>query len=295
MKIKYKGPRPPTGRAGDLMPSVYFDRKAARLFTDMTEEWGERGAQGCAYLVLETAGLLRKAVQAKAPVLKFAGGPHGDDVDYAQELTIEVVGSGDDPTVALVYRNKKRVLNEQLTVDKGAYTALYIIPRRSEKVPQWVRVMKRYNPWPAQLLPDKPPKGTARVVARKITKKENQDLTEILFNQRFKIDQELRTGGLHHKTLQFSSTAAQGLEVLDDVGYSILRAEFGWGGPATPAWRPAVMNLQASLGSLGRKLRHYILTGDKNVFDVPQAGTMTQAELKGLAAEFQEKILAGLS
>ena len=64
---------------------------------------------------------------------------------------------------------------------------------------------------------------------------------------------------------------AAGMTVMDDLGFAVLRAEFGLGGKQQAHWRPAAKEMQASIRGLTSKFVEFVLTGKENLFDIPDA------------------------
>ena len=79
--------------------------------------------------------------------------------------------------------------------------------------------------------------------------------------------------------------------MLDDIAYAVLRQEFGYGGKATPTWRPAVKEMQSSLRLLGRKYIEYMMDGNEARFELGPVGEVSKGEVSKLEGDFQSRIV----
>lgn len=270
---------------------MWLDEESVRTLNDIEANWQKRATEGMALMCLEAAGKIRRVVQSKAPVLELAG---METVNWADELTIDLVGdpSKDGAAVAIVFKNRKRLLLPDKDVGDGTNTVLIVIPKRGSGCPPWVSVLSKWGPWPMNMPPAFPERQHARIIARRVRDDEAMDLRDKLLRNKAQIEFELRAGGLPNPSIDFDTPATDGLEVTDDLGYAILRQEFGFdGSSARPAWRPALMDFQASLQSLGNRFVEYVLTGKRVLWDIPDHGDISEAELEKYGSEFQDKII----
>jgi hypothetical protein len=196
-----------------------------------------------------------------------------------------VEGVPSEEAVALLYKNKPRKLNSEVD---GRKTALVFIPR--ERSPKWVRVLGRYQPWPSYMVPTMPTSADAQVIARQITAREDQDLRDKIMNNRRRIEFELSDAGLRQSKIKTTTTPSDSVDVVDDIGYAVLRAEFGYGGPATPHWRPAMSLLAGQYRELKEAYVKFVLTGNENVFDLPSYKTVASGEVARYDDAVQDKL-----
>lgn len=282
---KFKKNKPQIGARSSMSPAVFWTADTVRKINNLIPYWQERAEIGMGLVCLEAAGLIAEAVKQGAPVL-----PGG--VDYAKDLRVALVNGGEGPTVAIYYENKERKENSDLVGDNGTPTALYF--RAKQGAPKWVFVLEKNNPWPANLIPEKPTEEQALVIARKITGSEEDSLSDRIKRIAPAIENALSDGGLENPKIRFDTNASEGLEVLDDIGYSVLRSEFGYGGKQTSHWRPAIKKMMDSLQQLGEKFVKYVETGKSGIFNIPDHGEIGVGQLAAYGPEFQEKITAAI-
>lgn len=277
-KVKYRKPRLSAGSS--MTPAVFLDKVSVKKANKFISEWPDRMQRGMELVCLEALGLIRDAVVSGAPILP-------DGTDYAKDLKVALVNGGEGVVVCLYWDSKSR----KITPEDSADSALYFTARKN--APDWVRVLERFNPWPAGIVPEKPSPGEADVVVRKITGDEKDALTSRLISMRAKVESALKNGGLENPTIGFDESAMDGLEVMDDVGYSVLRAEFGYGGQMSAHWRPAVKRMMDSLPRLGAKFVKYVETGSEGVFDLPDFDSIGMGQYASYGQDFQGKIASG--
>lgn len=214
--------------------------------------WKERYREGRKLLMIELADRCRELVQQKAPRI--------DDKDYARDLQIGyVTGVEDDIDMVAIYFkdvSRKFVVKEEDT------SVLVIGPAKNS--PTYVYVLREYGPWPADMLPIVLEDKDATVIVRKARSDEINRLRSRISSRRVEIEGRLRSAGA--KDVDFSGEKkAEGLEVHDDVGYSVLRKEFGFDGKQEAHWRPAIKMLKSELQVMLKDLVEYI-NGKDNAF-----------------------------
>jgi hypothetical protein len=264
-----------------MSPAIFWTSESRKIANDMIHKWPERSKRGMELVCLEAVGAIAEAVKQKAPVLP-------DGTDYSKDLQVALVNGGDGPAVCIYYKNQKTEIGEELTDNGDALTALYFTAKKG--APRWVYVLSKYNPWPANLLPEKPTPDQATVFARKITGSESDALSARIKRVQRAIEVALGDGGLENAQIRFDTKASEGLEVLDDISYSVLRAEFGYGGSQTSHWRPAIRAMVDSLSKLGEKFAMYVQTGKENIFQIPDHGEISVGELASYQSDFQQKM-----
>jgi hypothetical protein len=277
MSKQFKYQQPKMGQG--IVPAIFLTKESVRLANELDKEIPKRIERGMQLFLLASAKILREAVAAKAPTIPSVG-------YYAEDLEVVLVeGVPSEEAVALLYKNKPRKLNIELD---GRKTALLFIPR--ERSPKWVRVLGRYQPWPSYMVPTMPTSADAQVIARQITAREDQDLRDKIMNNRRRIEFELSDAGLRQSKIKTTTTPSDSVDVVDDIGYAVLRAEFGYGGPATPHWRPAMSLLAGQYRELKEAYVKFVLTGNENVFDLPSYKTVASGEVARYDDAVQDKL-----
>jgi len=80
--------------------------------------------------------------------------------------------------------------------------------------------------------------------------------------------------------------------VHEDIGYNVLRREFGMDGQREEAhWRPAIKNTKEYAGTIGMaKVVKYIETGDKKIFDLPEKTDKISASVLKKGSGFEKEL-----
>lgn len=273
--LKYAQPKMGQG----IVPAIFLTKESVKLANELDKEIPQRVERGMQLFLLAAAKILREAVVAKAPTIPSVG-------YYAEDLEVVMVeGVPSTEAVALLYKSKPRKLNIELD---GRKTALLFVPR--ERSPKWVSVLGRYQPWPSYMVPTMPTAADAQVIARQITAREDQDLRDRIMTNRRKIEFELDDAGLRNNKVKTTTTPSDSVDVVDDIGYSVLRAEFGYGGPPTPHWRPAMSLLASRYKELKEAYVKFVLTGNENVFDLPSYKVVASGEVARYDDAVQDKL-----
>jgi hypothetical protein len=210
--------------------------------------------------------------------------PNVNGLEYADNLRVAVVsGVQETDAVALFYKDSQRELD--LSEEDDMNSVLFFATTKDS--PAWVNVLRKYHPWPAAMVPAKARKGQARVISRRVTKREIDRLTSSFYARRRSIERELRGAGLPDADI--SKPGANETMVVDDIAYLALRAEFGLIPGGKPHWRPALKEMQNELRGLGQKFVDYVISGKKSVFDLPDFESLSAGDLG--EKEFQTKII----
>jgi len=264
---------------GGGMPAIYLTEDAIKTANEIASEMPERIKRGMELFLLGAAKILQEGVKARAPSLPGVG-------YYAEDLEVVLVeGMGDEVGIALLYKNKPRKLN---IATEGRKTALLFKPH--EKSPKWVRALAKYQPWPPYMVPTMPSKADAQVIARTITEKEEQDLHDRIMVNRRRIEFDLKEAGLRENAVRTNTKPSDSVSVIDDIGYSVLRAEFGYGGPVLPHWRPALAEMATAYDDLQKAFIEYVQTGKEIGFDLPLYKKVASNETSRYDDKVQDKL-----
>ena len=264
---------------GGGVPAIYLTEDAVKLANEVSEQMPQRVKRGMELFLLGAAKILQEGVQARGPNIVGVG-------YYAEDLEVVLVeGMGDEVGVALIYKNKPRKLNIET---EGRRTALLFKP--NERSPKWVRTLARYQPWPSYMVPTMPTKSDAQVIARTITEREDQDLRDRILQNRRRIEFDLKEAGLRDNAVKTSTKPSDSVDVIDDIGYAVLRAEFGYGGPVLTHWRPALAQMASAYGDLQKAFIEYVQTGKDNGFDLPKYKTVAEGDLSRYDDKVQDKL-----
>ena len=277
-KIRYK--RPVTTGMASMSPVIFMTKEAVAEANKFALEMPARIERGMQLVLLEAAKIIVTGVQTRAP--DVVGGVK----DYASKLEVLLLsGVPAEQAVAIIYKNKRRKLNIEL---EGKKTALLFVPNK--KSPEWVSVLGRYQPWPSNMVPTMPSNKDARVIARQITEVESQDLRDRILVNRRRIESDLFEAGLRDAKIRTDTKPSDAVEVIDDISYAVLRAEYGFGGPAVPHWRPAMRDLKMGYEPLGVKFIQYLQTGNEGIFDVAAYKESAGSTLSSYDKRIQDKV-----
>jgi hypothetical protein len=149
--------------------------------------------------------------------------------------------------------------------------ALFIRPHLGS--PEWARVLAMYGPWPGYLVPVDVTSKDARIVSRTARPDELQALEKRIMERKDEIVDALNRAGAENISLK-PSGRLEGTKVNEDLGFAVLRAEFGMGEVAGRAhWRPAIRETLNHVPKVLDKYLRYIRTGD-NLFNLPSDADM---------------------
>jgi hypothetical protein len=263
-----------------MSPVVFMTKEAVNEANKFAIEMPARIERGMQLVLLEAAKIILTGVQSRAP--DVVGGVK----DYASKLEVMLLsGVPSEQAVAIVYKNKTRKLNIEL---EGRTTALLFVP--NEKSPKWVSVLGRYQPWPSYMVPTMPSKKDAKVIARQITQVESQDLRDRIMVNKRRIESDLFEAGLRDAQIKTDTKPSDAVSVVDDISYAVLRAEYGFGGPAVPHWRPAMRDLKTGYEPLGYKFIQYLQTGNEGIFDTAEYKESAGTSLSSYDKRIQDKV-----
>jgi hypothetical protein len=280
MAKKYKYKKPKVTSSMSTMPVIYLERSAVESFNMVAEMTG-RMERGRELFLLEIAGIVIKGVKSKGVKVKIGN----EDVDYAKDLRIAIVdGVSDYESVAIYFENS----SVKLEAERLADTVLFV--RALPSSPKWVDALIRFGPWPAELLPVHVMEKDAKLISRKARQDEIRAFADRIYDRRQEIERLLMSAGAKDPSID-SNDNAKGTIVNEDVGYNVIRKEFGFDGEGQEAhWRPALNMLEQELPLVMQKFIDYLETGRETVFDIPDKyGEISKsAVMEGMA--FQKEL-----
>lgn len=239
---------------------VGFSEKTIRLMREIETEWPKRLRMARGFFLLDVGGYMMGRVMELAPEIEIGG----ESKEYAKDLRIGLLEEGSDEDVIAIYLDGKTA---EITKDDKGKTVLYF--RAHNGSPDWVSVLIRYGPWPAEMVPVKVFTNQAKVVSRKARADELDALVGRIYSQSSEIENALVQAGANSPHVGYTDYGI-GLMAHVDLGYNVLRKEFGLDGEGNfPHWRPAFEDTKKYAGECMRKVVKYIETGDDEVFDLP--------------------------
>ena len=261
-----------------LVPQIGMPPQMAKAIQTLLAAYPKRMIEGRKKLLLAAAGILRDAVQRRAPAL--------GTVPYAEQLRIallEGVDAGEG--VAVYFEGQQEGLKED-QVDK---VLLFVVPRNN--APAYVQVLANYNPWPPGILPMRPQENEATLIARAARPDEVSYYLAERGRQRDVIESALRLAGVNHPTVAPPGDGV-GAEVHRDVAWAVLRAEFGLDGKGGQGahWRPALQDLGKAIPRLMRAYVAYVETGVWAGDSLPEHEALGMTELGQGADAFTRRI-----
>lgn len=272
MPAKYRYKRPKTTQRASTVPVVFMQRDAIQLMNDLQTVIPERVNMARELFLLELAWKLRSRLLKLAPDVPVGG----MEYDYAQDLRIAIVdGVADEDAVAIYFDGRTAKLPPQ----RVGSTALFFRARSTS--PDWVGSLMRWGPWPAAWVPMKVTGAQAAVVARAARPNEIKALEERLYRYRTEVERDFADNGAPRVHIGPSDYAA-GMEVQEDIGFNVLRTEFGYDGRKQVAhWRPALKQLMGDVPEVLRKVQRYIESGHEGIFDLPpEHGEISERQLR---------------
>jgi hypothetical protein len=258
-----------------VTPWIIWTPEAVKNWQKVLREYPKRMEEGRKLFLLAAAGVLRDAVKEAGPTV--AGDP------YAERLRVGLVEGIDNGEGVAVWLE-----GASSTIKPEDVGTVLIFVRAERGAPRSVLALAKYGPWPVDMLPFRPDKG-AQLVSRRVTQSEVQFYREQIVRMKARIEGALHAAGV--KVTIGSPGHGVGAHVSEDVAWSILRQEFGLGGERVhPVWRPAIQDMWAALPGLMIKYQKYVMTGNRNVFQLPENDTLSMTEF-GADLSF-EKALA---
>jgi hypothetical protein len=205
-----------------------------RSYFAVVREWPERTEAFQAQLVYYAAKRLHEELLQRIP-----SAPEWEE--YRKALEVAQVNAV-VPAFAVRLNSRRSGVRE---VD-GSVSVLYIEPRRRmAKTHPGVAVLEKYSPWTAEALPFTPKRNEARLVVRKVTPKEVEQVRKDRRRDKSKWQRELARAGVR---LKLSDKRNRQQTAVPDIAFEGLRLEFGMGGQnAKPHWRPALRQIAGGM------------------------------------------------
>lgn len=270
--------RPPRLSTVSPVPAIFMTRKHIKMYNEMVLDALDRADWGMMLFLLEAANIVKKKVQQLAPDLIVGK----EKVAYADDLRIALLHVKKGNVAVAIYLDSKSFKVSEKDVEK---IALFFQPMHGS--PEWVDVLRQYGPWPSDMLPFYVPDRKARVISRRARKDEITALKNRILKQRKQIQRALKASKAPSYEIQedgYNATSgnAVGIVAREDMGYNVLRAEFGYDGESQNAhWRPALRALDDEVPNLMRKYIEYVENGRESAFDIPsEVLEMTSAQYR---------------
>lgn len=262
-RVKFKRKKPKTSHIS-FTPAIYLTNKTAKVMTDIRNNWPKRVEEGRKIFLVQLSDYVRNEIVKKAPEI--------NGQNYARDLKIGFVSGVDDNDVVAIYFDD---VSRKFKVDEKKNVVLMI--GAHNKSPKYVYVLEDYGPWPSHILPIRLEEGDAKIVARNVRNDEMRSLESRIFSNKIEIENKLRAAGAKEVKIVVSKNA-EGIEVHDDVGYTVLRKEFGFDGQQEPHWRPALKKIKTIVKKLLDNYLYYIMTG--RVAEIPDVDDISKNVLK---------------
>jgi len=185
------------------------------------------------------------------------------------------VGGASDDVVAIYFDN------QAVTLEEGGMEGKALYFQATERSPEIVNVLMLYGPWPAHMVPVPAERLNARVISRNAREDELKALSDRIYVRRGDIERDLRRAGAQDVSID-KTPHAVGIVVHEDVGYNILRTEFGYDGEKQIAhWRPALREIKGAMPDLMKRYLKYLETGRESAFVLPSGiDNVSVADLK---------------
>lgn len=259
MPRKYKYSRPKTSTMSTT-PVVYALHDMVKTLNLMNQKFPKRIDRGRELFLLEMAKILREEVRTTAPEIEIGG----DMVNYAEKLRIGILGEDNEEDMVFLYVEGATA---KVTEDSQHHTVLYVQPYSTS--PKWMDVLMKFGPWPAAMMPVAVKASEGRLVSRKARPDEINALSVRIYERKEAIEALLKEAGAENPRIGESGNGV-GVVVHEDLGYNVLRKEFGYDGEEQKAhWRPAMKAMKAQIPLVMNKFVRYLMTGRESVFDLP--------------------------
>ena len=252
---------PPKISTNSPVPAIFGLRDYVDMMNLVVNDMPGRTERGRQLFLLALAKIVRENIQRGAPEIQS-----GDkQVDYARDLRIAIVdGAGDGEAVAIYFESKKNEITKE-TIDENV---LFFKPLMGS--PKFVGVLERFGPWPAKMVPFTVGKHQAVIISRRARTDEINSLADRIYDARSEIQAAFRATGMANVDIK-ESNAAIGVEAVEDIGFNILRKEFGYDGEQQAShWRPALKKIEEDKILLMKKYLEYLKTGRESIFDLPK-------------------------
>ena len=273
---RYKRSKPKTTSRASFSPVIYWTQEGARNANKFLK-YGDRLERGRRLVLVMAAEMLVEEIQSKAPDI--------DGYEYANDLEVMILYSGDGEWtegVTITHPGQSRELT-----DDESDTVLFISP--APRSPAYVSVLQKYGPWPAPLMPVKLEPGQARVVSRRVSPSEAAYFTRNIEGKKRRIEDDLRRSGLQDASIT-QDNQGSGTIVYSDLGFEVLRYEFGIHQKQIRHWEPALRSLQIRMRDLGKKFVDFVSTGNEGVFSVARHDKVSLRALSDIQ-RFQDLVV----
>lgn len=270
-RYRYKKPKLSTSSP---MPRIFGQRSFIESLNLLSREVPERAETG-RYLFLQyIAERFRDTLEENAPDIKIGSTAYS----YAKDLRIALVTGDPKMEIVAVYLESDDV--PEVVPDGGV--ALYFVPKQGS--PPWVNTLMVYGPWPAYMVPVSPTRGDATIISRRARPDELKALEDRIKKNKNKIKADFRTADVPNPNFN-TNTNMSGVVVKEDIGYNVLRKEFGLDGQrGEPHWRPAFKSLKHEIPGAMKLYLKFLQTGRIGIWGLTgKAGEIKPAELKQTA------------
>jgi hypothetical protein len=243
--------------------------------------WKSRMIRAKELYVLDIVRFMRERLINAAPDILIGGKMK----NYAKDLQVGLLDTGDDETVVCLFL---RDYVTKLTDSESPNTVLYFNAVGGS--PPWVRVLERHSPWPADSIPLPIEKGVAKVISRLARGDEMRAIRERLDGKSSEIESEMAQYGAKEARVKLTMNGKD-IDVHVDIGFNILRKEFGWdGADQVSHWRPVFKEVRRYAKKSIAKVAKFIQTGDESIFDLPDKLDSVTMNDKRNGAVFEKAI-----
>lgn len=266
--MKYK-PSKYKSSTMSVTPMIGHTKQSANLSNQMQAAETQLN-KAMEYVLLDAMTFLKRELHHSAPDI--------DGYKYADELEMMLMPTSSSVETFLVYKNREVDVG---SVDSGAF----YFYGDTKKYP-YLAVLNKYQPLPSSYVTFELPK-TISCTFRKITEQERASLEYRTNANLNRINRELVATGA-----PFRIEYGQGGKgkTREDMGFNVLRSEYGYNAKQESHWRPAIKGLSVYMPKLGVKMQKYMLTGNKNVFDIDDYETASQTEIERYGEKFSDMI-----
>lgn len=254
-KYRYHKPRLSTMSS---VPAIYGMRSWVDMMNLMVFDMPKRVDRGRELFLLEVARIMVETIQRHAPEIKI----NGEMKDYSKNLAIGIVDGDDDMDAVAIW-----VEGSTLKIDEKNIKGKALYFQATRKSPKWVNVLMVYGPWPSTMVPVPTKDLEAKVISRNAREDELRRLANRINMNKGKIESDFASAGMPNVSIGETSNAI-GVVIEEDIGYNILRSEFGYDRKQVSHWRPAFRAVKKMMPILMKKYLAYLKTGNESVFDL---------------------------
>ena len=270
-----------TTKGSSTIPVMQLDKESLKLMDDMKRKWPKRLEEARVFFLLDVAKYMLKAVQEHNVSIDSGGEPW----KYADDLMLGVLDSGEGQDVVAIYLDGATA---KITNESAENTVIYFQVHRGS--PEWVNVLREFSPWPAHMIPVKVKTSDAKAISRIARQDEIRELSRRIFMHKNVIESSFAKAGIRGVHIG-STDYGIGLSTHEDLGYNVLRREFGMDGYKKEAhWRPAFAKTKKYAEQCMEKVVVYVTTG-KNVFDLPENADRIGTDVIKEGSGFEKKIV----